>query len=126
MYSIIIIRFNDQTILELIAESLKITASNQFPETDFTHDAANLSFRHRHTCETLNADTLQLYQDVGWPLYKQYGHAFEAFKIIVKDPDAVLGKFTKEVEEEDGSKEKKAKREERKQFGRRKFVSTHI
>lgn len=52
----------------------------------------------------MNADIIQLYQDVGWPLYKQYGHAFEAFKIIVKDPEAVLGKLTKEIVDEGGEK----------------------
>ncbi|RZC53666.1 hypothetical protein C5167_012519 [Papaver somniferum] len=28
-----------------------------------------------------------LYIYVGWPLYRRYGHAFEAFKLIVADPD---------------------------------------
>jgi translation initiation factor 2 subunit 1 len=37
---------------------------------------------------------------VGWPLYRKYGHAFEAFKLIVTDPDSVLGGLTKEVKEE--------------------------
>ena len=65
----------------------------------------------RHTCETLSLDILQLYQEVGWPLYKKYGHAFEAFKIIVKEPDAVLSQLTKEVEveKEDGSGEKETR-----------------
>jgi translation initiation factor 2 subunit 1 len=41
-----------------------------------------------------------LYTHVGWPLYRKYGHAFEAFKLIVTDPDSVLGGLTKEVKEE--------------------------
>ncbi|KAI3860454.1 hypothetical protein MKX03_010892 [Papaver bracteatum] len=27
---------------------------------------------------------------VGWPLYRRYGHAYEAFKLIVVDPDTIL------------------------------------
>ncbi|KAB1214523.1 Eukaryotic translation initiation factor 2 subunit alpha [Morella rubra] len=34
---------------------------------------------------------------IGWPLYRKYGHAFEAFKIIVADPDSVLNALTREV-----------------------------
>ncbi|MCO5573905.1 hypothetical protein L7F22_027680 [Adiantum nelumboides] len=40
-----------------------------------------------------------LYVHVGWPLYRKFGHAFEAFKIIVTDPDSVLGGLTREVKE---------------------------
>ena len=56
----------------------------------------------RHTCETCNCDIVELYENVGWPLYKQYGHAFEAFKVIVKDPEAVLDTLQKEVDADDG------------------------
>ncbi|GMP23487.1 hypothetical protein CsSME_00001067 [Camellia sinensis var. sinensis] len=40
-----------------------------------------------------------LYIHVGWPLYRKYGHAFEAFKSIVNDPDSVLNSLTREVKE---------------------------
>ncbi|XP_030936490.1 eukaryotic translation initiation factor 2 subunit alpha homolog [Quercus lobata] len=40
-----------------------------------------------------------LYIHVGWPLYWKYGHAFEAFKIIVTNPDTVLNTLTREVKE---------------------------
>ncbi|KAH7416193.1 hypothetical protein KP509_14G079800 [Ceratopteris richardii] len=53
----------------------------------------------RHVADTTNADLEDLYIHVGWPLYRKYGHAFEAFKIIVTDPDAVLGGLTREVKE---------------------------
>ncbi|KAL2643489.1 hypothetical protein R1flu_011076 [Riccia fluitans] len=58
----------------------------------------------RHVAETMDADLEDLYMYVGWPLYRKYGHAFEAFKLIVTDPDAVLNSLTKEVKEtgEDG------------------------
>jgi translation initiation factor 2 subunit 1 len=54
----------------------------------------------RHVAETMDADLEDLYAHVGWPLYKKYGHAFEGFKLIVTDPDSVLGGLTKEVKEE--------------------------
>ncbi|KAL2333438.1 hypothetical protein Fmac_014651 [Flemingia macrophylla] len=66
----------------------------------------------RHVAETLNIDleflfvelnsngfVQELYIHIGWPLYRKYGHAFEAFKIIVTDPDTVLNTLTREVKE---------------------------
>lgn len=34
-----------------------------------------------------------MYQQVGWPLYKLYGHAHEAFRAMVSDADAVWAKL---------------------------------
>ncbi|XVF52803.1 hypothetical protein PTKIN_Ptkin05aG0048000 [Pterospermum kingtungense] len=51
----------------------------------------------RHVAETLDIDLEELYIKIGWPLYRKYGHAFEAFKIIVTDPDSVLNTLTSEV-----------------------------
>ncbi|KAH9702637.1 eukaryotic translation initiation factor 2 subunit alpha-like [Citrus sinensis] len=53
----------------------------------------------RHVAETLGIDLEELYVNIGWPLYWKYGHAFEAFKIIVTDPDSVLNSLTREVKE---------------------------
>ncbi|XP_062151297.1 eukaryotic translation initiation factor 2 subunit alpha homolog [Alnus glutinosa] len=55
----------------------------------------------RHVAETMGIDLEDLYIHVGWPLYRnrKYGHAFEAFKIIVTDPDSVLNSLTREVKE---------------------------
>lgn len=53
----------------------------------------------RHVAETLELDLEDLYIHVGWPLYRKYGHAFEAFKLIVNDPDSVLNPLTREVRE---------------------------
>nr|AFK40013.1 unknown [Lotus japonicus] len=53
----------------------------------------------RHVAETLNIDLEELYVHIGWPLYRKYGHAFEAFKIVVTDPDSVLNLLTREVKE---------------------------
>lgn len=53
----------------------------------------------RHVAETMALDLEDLYVHVGWPLYRKYGHAFEAFKVIVTDPDSVLDVLTREVKE---------------------------
>ncbi|KAJ4835193.1 hypothetical protein Tsubulata_025003 [Turnera subulata] len=53
----------------------------------------------RHVAETLSIDLEELYINIGWPLYRRYGHAFEAFKIMVTDPDSVLSSLTREVKE---------------------------
>lgn len=34
-----------------------------------------------------------MYASIAWPLYKLYGHAFDAFKVMVQDPDAVFAKL---------------------------------
>ncbi|KAL0323455.1 UNVERIFIED_CONTAM: Eukaryotic translation initiation factor 2 subunit alpha [Sesamum angustifolium] len=51
----------------------------------------------RHVAETMDVHLEELYVHVGWPLYRKYGHAFEAFKLIVSDPDSVLSSLTLEV-----------------------------
>ncbi|KAH0882435.1 hypothetical protein HID58_058531 [Brassica napus] len=53
----------------------------------------------RHVAETLSLDLEDLYVNIGWPLYRKYGHAFEAFKVLVTDPDSVLGSLTREIKE---------------------------
>ncbi|KAH6837363.1 Eukaryotic translation initiation factor 2 subunit 1 [Perilla frutescens var. hirtella] len=63
----------------------------------------------RHVAETMNIDLEDLYIHVGWPLYRKYGHAFEAFKVMVNDPNSVLDSLTREVIEvgPDGQEVKK-------------------
>ncbi|CAL5413102.1 unnamed protein product [Camellia sinensis] len=53
----------------------------------------------RHVAETMAVDLEDLYIHVGWPLYRKYGHAIEAFKLIVNDPDSVLNSLNREVKE---------------------------
>ncbi|CDY67957.1 BnaC03g72650D [Brassica napus] len=48
---------------------------------------------------TLSIDLEELYVNIGWPLYRKHGHAFEAFKVLVTDPDSVLGSLTREIKE---------------------------
>jgi translation initiation factor 2 alpha subunit (eIF-2alpha) len=35
----------------------------------------------RHVAETQDVDLVHLYSVVAWPLYKLYGHAYDAFKV---------------------------------------------
>lgn len=53
----------------------------------------------RHVAESANIDLEELYLQVGWPLYRKYGHAFEAFKAIVNDPDQVFNGLNREHKE---------------------------
>ena len=47
----------------------------------------------RNIAETVQVDMEDLYKRWGWPLYKKYGHAYDAFTRGAKDPDAVFGEL---------------------------------
>jgi translation initiation factor 2 subunit 1 len=38
----------------------------------------------RHVAETMHQDQEQISAQVAWPLYKKYGHAYDAFKAAIK------------------------------------------
>ncbi|KAI9150923.1 hypothetical protein H9P43_009538 [Blastocladiella emersonii ATCC 22665] len=44
----------------------------------------------RHVAEKLNLVLQDLYEQFGWPLYRRYGHAYDAFKLAISDPDRVF------------------------------------
>jgi translation initiation factor 2 subunit 1 len=55
----------------------------------------------RHVAERFDTPLEELYVQFGWPLYKKYGHAFDAFKLaityvyhfdfnVVREPDTVF------------------------------------
>jgi len=44
----------------------------------------------RHVAETMHQDLEELYAQVGWPMYKKYGHAYDAFKAAINEPDKVF------------------------------------
>ena len=44
--------------------------------------------------ETCKVRLEDLYKEFGWDLYKRFGHAFDAFKIAVTNPEEVLGKYS--------------------------------
>jgi len=47
----------------------------------------------RHVSETVKVPVLELYQTLGWDLYKKYGHAYDAFKLAVTQPDKILANY---------------------------------
>jgi len=44
----------------------------------------------RHLADMTKEDMEQLYKDITWPLYKEFGHAYDAFKLAMKDPERVF------------------------------------
>ncbi|KAJ9075170.1 hypothetical protein DSO57_1038697 [Entomophthora muscae] len=44
----------------------------------------------RHVAEKKGLVLETLYEQFGWPLYKKYGHAHDAFRLAITDPDSVL------------------------------------
>jgi len=56
----------------------------------------------RHIAETVDTDVEDLYVRWGWPLYKKYGHAYDAFRASVTDAAGVLaGLDIKDAEREE-------------------------
>ena len=47
----------------------------------------------RHVAETTGQNLEELYSKIAWPLYKLYGHAFEAFKVMSQDPEPLFAKL---------------------------------
>jgi len=47
----------------------------------------------RHVSETCKVPLIKLYTSFGWALYTKYGHAYDAFKLIVQNPDEVLNSY---------------------------------
>lgn len=45
----------------------------------------------KHVAETQNLRLQDLYEQFCWPLYKQWGHAFDAFKLALQEPDKIFG-----------------------------------
>ena len=41
----------------------------------------------RHVAEKTQTPILQLYEDIGWPLNRKFGHANDAFKLSITNPD---------------------------------------
>lgn len=45
----------------------------------------------RHVAEKGDRDFEQLNQDITWPLYKKFGHAYDAFKLAITSVGDALG-----------------------------------
>ena len=48
----------------------------------------------RHVAERAKIPLEELYQTIGWPLYRKYGHAYDAFKIAITQPETVFADLT--------------------------------
>lgn len=48
----------------------------------------------RHVAEKTNSNLEELYQICAWPLYKKYGHAYDAFKIAINEPHKIFDDLT--------------------------------
>jgi translation initiation factor 2 subunit 1 len=48
----------------------------------------------RHVSETCKIRLEDLYMQFGWDLYKRFGHAYDAFKLMITDADRVLAPYT--------------------------------
>jgi len=46
-----------------------------------------------HVSETCKIPRIELYTMFGWDLYKRFGHAHDAFTMIVRDPEPILSKY---------------------------------
>ncbi|CAA15918.1 translation initiation factor eIF2 alpha subunit [Schizosaccharomyces pombe] len=44
----------------------------------------------RHIAEKHNVPLETMYTTIGWPLYRKYGHAYDAFKLAISNPDHVF------------------------------------
>jgi len=44
----------------------------------------------RHVAEVTHSNTEDLYKAFGWPLYKRFGHAYDAFKALISDPSILM------------------------------------
>lgn len=43
----------------------------------------------RHVAEKTSRPLEELYQEIGWPLQKKFGHALDAFRLSITDPETV-------------------------------------
>lgn len=53
----------------------------------------------RHVAETTGADLEELYKNIAWPLYRLFGHAFDAYKTMTQDDGEAI---FKKLEEDKG------------------------
>ncbi|EEB08474.1 translation initiation factor eIF2 alpha subunit [Schizosaccharomyces japonicus yFS275] len=44
----------------------------------------------RHIAEKHNVPLETMYTSIGWPLYRKYGHAYDAFKLAITSPEVVF------------------------------------
>ncbi|CAB9505592.1 Eukaryotic translation initiation factor 2 subunit 1 [Seminavis robusta] len=47
----------------------------------------------RHVCERRKFHLEDVYERIGWPLYKKYGHAYDAFRLAISDEKNAVDPF---------------------------------
>jgi translation initiation factor 2 subunit 1 len=47
----------------------------------------------RHVAESLHRDMESIYIQFAWPMYKKYGHAYDAFKLALTEPDTLFAEI---------------------------------
>lgn len=52
----------------------------------------------RHVAEKHDMELERLYEKVGWPLYRAFGHAFEAFKAALNEPERIWAALPEPVD----------------------------
>lgn len=53
----------------------------------------------RHVAEKHDMELEELYQMIGWPLYRKFGHSFEAFKVALNEPQKLWDALPSPVDE---------------------------
>lgn len=48
----------------------------------------------RHVAERRDMSLEELYQRIGWPLYRKFGHCYDAFKMAITEPDRLWAALT--------------------------------
>jgi translation initiation factor 2 subunit 1 len=65
-----------------------VKAEERFSKAKAVHTIVkHLSIKHK-------TPMLSLYERIFWPLYRAYGHAYDALQVAVSDPDTILGPAT--------------------------------
>ena len=70
--------------------TLEVT-SNAYGTIHTLHSAASCEDRNSSKCIPTCAE--HLYETIGWPLARRYGHAYDALKEAVNAPEEVLGQL---------------------------------
>jgi translation initiation factor 2 subunit 1 len=61
-----------------------VTAEKRFKKANIVHKIL------KQVAKKLNSTLLELYENFGWHLYDKYGHAFDAFRLLMNDPGQVF------------------------------------
>jgi translation initiation factor 2 subunit 1 len=69
-----------------------VKVSSNFHKSKFVHSLLK-HIASSKQCKALNVTLTDLYQQIGWPLYKDYDHAFDGFEMASHD-SSILSKYT--------------------------------